>query len=54
MCLYELPMFMSLLRFGMGIMFTNFQVCGMMLFNAMLYMWVWLYVFLLLHSCLCV
>ena len=36
---YELPMFMSL--FGVGIIFGNFHVCGMMLlFNAMLVMYV--------------
>ena len=39
MSLYEEPMFMLLLYFGMGITFANFHVCGMiLLFNAMLYM----------------
>ena len=32
MGLYELPMFTSLLGIVMGIMFGNFNVCGMMLF----------------------
>ena len=30
-------MFMSLLGFGMGVMFSNFHVCGMM-FYVMVYM----------------
>ena len=37
MDLFEVPMFMSLVGFGMDIMFANFHV-RMMLFNAMLYM----------------
>ena len=37
MGLYEVPMFMSLSAFGMGIMFANFHECWMiLLFNAML------------------
>ena len=38
MGLYELPVFMSLLGFGIGIILANVHVCAMMLFNAMLYM----------------
>ena len=38
MGLYDVPMFMSLLGFSMGIMFSNFCVYRMMLlFNAMVY-----------------
>ena len=37
MGLYEVSMFMSLLGFGMGIMFANHHICGMMLFNPMMY-----------------
>ena len=37
--MYDVPMFMSLLGFGIGMMFDNSHVCGMMfLFGAMLYM----------------
>ena len=39
MGLYEVPMFISLLGFGIGILFPNFHVCRkMLLFSAMLYM----------------
>ena len=38
MGLYEIPMFVSLLCLDMCIIFANLHVCGMMLFNAMLYM----------------
>ena len=31
-------MYMCLYGFGMGIMFANFYVCGVMLFSAILYM----------------
>ena len=31
MDLYEVPLSMSLLRFGMGIMLANFHMCGIML-----------------------
>ena len=41
MGLYDVPMFMSLFGFGIGMMFTSFHVWGMMLlFCDMLYMWV--------------
>ena len=37
MSLYEVSLFMSLLGFGMGIMFATLNVCGRMrLFNATL------------------
>ena len=40
MGVYDVPMFMSLLGFGIGIMLASFHVCGMMLlFSDMLYMW---------------
>ena len=39
MGLYDVPMFISLLGFGMGIKFANFQVCRiMLLFSAILHM----------------
>ena len=39
MGLYDVPMFMSLFGFGIGMMFASFHVCGMMLlFSDMLYM----------------
>ena len=39
MGLYDVPMFMPLLGFVIGMMFGNFHVCKMMLlFSAMLYM----------------
>ena len=39
MGLYKVPMFMSLLGFGMGYRFANFHVFRvMLLFNVMLYM----------------
>ena len=31
MGLYEVPLFMSLLSFGMGTMLANFHMCGIML-----------------------
>ena len=31
MGLYEVPLFMSLLGFGMGAMLANFHMCGIML-----------------------
>ena len=31
MGLYELPLYMSLLGFGMGTMLANFHMCGIML-----------------------
>ena len=31
MCLYEVPLSMSLLGFGMGTMVANFHMCGIML-----------------------
>ena len=31
MCLYEVPLSMSLLGFGMGTMLANFHMCGIML-----------------------
>ena len=31
MGLYEVPLSLSLLCFGMGTMFTNFHICGIML-----------------------
>ena len=38
MGLYDVPMFISLLGFGISMMFTHFHVCGMMsLFSVMLY-----------------
>ena len=41
MGLYEVPKFMSLFGFGIGMMFASFHTCGMMLlFSAKLYMWV--------------
>ena len=37
MGLYDVPMFMSLLGFGVGMVFANFHVCGMaLLFRAIL------------------
>ena len=30
MCLYEVPLHMSLLGFGMGTMIDNFHICGIM------------------------
>ena len=42
MGLYEVTMFMSLLGFGMSIMFANLHACGMMLLsNVMLYNTCW-------------
>ena len=39
MGLYEMPMSMSLLGFGMGTMLTNFHMCGiMLLLRAVLHM----------------
>ena len=39
MGLYDVAMFMYLFGFGIGMMFANFHVCGMMfLFSDMLYM----------------
>ena len=39
MGLYDVPMVMSLLGFGIGMLFTNVHMCEMMLlFSAMLYM----------------
>ena len=39
MGLYDVPMFMSLFGFGIGIMFASFHVCGMILsFSDVLYM----------------
>ena len=35
--LYEVPMFMFLLSFGMGIMFANFHIWGMMLYMLLIY-----------------
>ena len=49
MGLYEV----YLLGFGMSIMFANFHVCRMMLFNAMLYMLVVFYCLLDLSCCEC-
>ena len=31
MSLYEVPLYMSLLGFGMGTMLANFHMCGIML-----------------------
>ena len=31
MCLYEVPLAMSLLSFGMGTMLPNFYMCGIIL-----------------------
>ena len=37
MCLYEVPMFMSLFGFGLDMMCASFQMCGMvMLFSDVL------------------
>ena len=39
MGLYDVSMFMSFYGFGIGMMFANFHVCGMLLvFTDMLYM----------------
>ena len=37
--MYDVPMFMSLFGFGIGMLFASFHVCGMMLsFSDRLYM----------------
>ena len=38
--LYYVPMFMSLLGLGTGMLLVNFHICGILLLNPVLYMFV--------------